>query len=176
MQIVLIRHTSVDVPAGMCYGQSDVPLRDSFPLEASLVKACLRPYEPFDAAFTSPLSRCSRLASYCGYADARRDDRLLEIDLGQWEGQNFAEIVDPRFEQWTADPYHVAATRGESFEDQLLRVSSFLEELSRTDFQRVAVFCHGGVMTCAQIYAGLFPVDEASKHLTPYGGIVQIEL
>ena len=27
MNIYLIRHTSVDVPKGLCYGQSDVPLR-----------------------------------------------------------------------------------------------------------------------------------------------------
>ena len=28
MEIYLIRHTSVDVPAGYAYGQTDVPLKD----------------------------------------------------------------------------------------------------------------------------------------------------
>lgn len=27
MEVILIRHTSVDVPPGMCYGQTDVPLK-----------------------------------------------------------------------------------------------------------------------------------------------------
>ena len=35
MEVILIRHTSVDVPKGVCYGQTDVPLRDSFEEEAS---------------------------------------------------------------------------------------------------------------------------------------------
>ncbi|MBR4088169.1 MAG: alpha-ribazole phosphatase, partial [Bacteroidales bacterium] len=27
MDVYLVRHTSVDVPGGVCYGQSDVPLK-----------------------------------------------------------------------------------------------------------------------------------------------------
>ena len=36
MEIILIRHTSVDVPQGVCYGQTDVPLRDTFEQEAAI--------------------------------------------------------------------------------------------------------------------------------------------
>lgn len=39
MNIYLIRHTSVDVPKGLCYGQSDVPLRPTFEAEAAVTKA-----------------------------------------------------------------------------------------------------------------------------------------
>ncbi len=39
MNIYLIRHTSVDVPKGLCYGQSDdVPLRPTFEIEAAVTK------------------------------------------------------------------------------------------------------------------------------------------
>ena len=42
MNIYLIRHTSVDVPKGLCYGQSDVPLRPTFEAEvAYLCRAVL---------------------------------------------------------------------------------------------------------------------------------------
>lgn len=45
MEIYLVRHTSVDVPAGYAYGQTDVPLRPSFEDEAEAVKKDLiRPY------------------------------------------------------------------------------------------------------------------------------------
>ena len=33
MEVIFIRHTSVDVPPGVCYGQTDVPLRHSFEQE-----------------------------------------------------------------------------------------------------------------------------------------------
>ena len=37
MNVYLIRHTSVAVPQGTCYGQSDVPVKDSFEEEATAV-------------------------------------------------------------------------------------------------------------------------------------------
>lgn len=33
MKLYLVRHTRVDVPSGICYGQTDVPLADSFETE-----------------------------------------------------------------------------------------------------------------------------------------------
>lgn len=42
MEVWLVRHTSVDVPAGTCYGRSDVPLRDSFEVEAAAVRENLK--------------------------------------------------------------------------------------------------------------------------------------
>ena len=69
MEITLIRHTSVDVPPGVCYGQTDLPLKDSFEQEAAItlsrLKASLPEEEYFDHAFTSPLTRCVHLADYC---------------------------------------------------------------------------------------------------------------
>ena len=35
MVVYLIRHTSVDVPQGVCYGQTDVPLNPTFEEEAA---------------------------------------------------------------------------------------------------------------------------------------------
>ena len=43
MEIYLIRHTSVSVEAGICYGQSDVPVAESFAAEAAQVRAKLPP-------------------------------------------------------------------------------------------------------------------------------------
>jgi broad specificity phosphatase PhoE len=93
MDIYLIRHTSVDVPEGTCYGQTDVPTRDTFEEEASLTKAKLAGMT-FDKVFTSPLTRARKLAAYCGYPDAVADERLMEMDMGDWEMQKFDEIKD----------------------------------------------------------------------------------
>ena len=38
MNIYIVRHTSVDVKPGTCYGQTDVALRPSFTDEAEKVK------------------------------------------------------------------------------------------------------------------------------------------
>ena len=82
MELILVRHTSVDVPTGICYGQSDVPVRASFPQEADRVREALEQEKhkaPFEVVYTSPLSRCTRLAEWCGYGEAIRDARLMEM-------------------------------------------------------------------------------------------------
>ena len=69
MRIYFVRHTCVDVPQGITYGQTDVPLNSTFETEAEQVKEQLTGLV-FDAVWTSPLSRCVRWATYCGYPDA----------------------------------------------------------------------------------------------------------
>ena len=176
MEVILIRHTSVDVPAGTCYGQTDVPLKATFPEEAAATLECLAGYGATDCAYTSPLSRCTRLAEFCGYGDAERDPRLMEIDFGEWEMQRFEEITDPRIQEWYADYLNVTATGGESFMMLHKRVCSFLDDLRKQTWNRVVIFAHGGVLLSAQVYAGLFQPEEAFSHQTPYGGMVSIRL
>ncbi len=176
MEVILIRHTSVDVPPGICYGQTDVPLKPSFAQEAAVTAENLKVYLPFDHVYTSPLTRCVRLATYCGYPDAERDKRLMELNFGSWEMKSFDNNDDPRLKEWYADYLNVAATGGESFAMQYQRVSQFLDELKTKSYKRVAIFAHGGVLICAQIYAGVITAEEAFSALTPYGGIIKIDL
>lgn len=175
MEVILIRHTSVDVPPGICYGQTDVPLKPSFEQEAAVTAENLKVYLPFDHVYTSPLTRCVRLATYCGYPDAERDKRLMELNFGSWEMKSFDNNDDPRLKEWYADYLNVAATGGESFAMQYQRVGQFLDELKTKSYKRVAIFAHGGVLICAQIYAGVITAEEAFSALTPYGGIIKID-
>ncbi len=175
MKVTFIRHTAVDVPRGTCYGQSDVPLRDTFEEEAKIVRERLKG-RSFDKVYTSPLSRCVRLAEYCGYADAERDRRIMELNFGDWEMQLFDEIKDPNLQAWYDDYLHVRATNGESIHDQLKRVSDFLDELRCKPYGNVAVFAHGGVLICAELYSGRIKEEEAFDALLPYGSELTVEL
>ena len=176
MKIILVRHTSVDVPQGTCYGQTDVPVKATFPEEAALVKTNLQAHCPFDQVYCSPLTRAVKLATFCGYPDAVRDDRLLEMNMGRWEMKLYDEIKDPLIEEWYNDYLHVPTPDGESFEMQYRRVAQFLEELRQQPYKRVAIFAHGGVLICAQIYAKAVSFENAFSALVPYGGMVQIEI
>lgn len=172
----MIRHTSVDVPKGMCYGWSDVPVAATFEEEAAVTKAALAECGTFDRVFSSPLTRARLLAAFCGYPRPEVDERLKEMNMGDWEMRCFDEIDDTRLQEWYDDYMHVATTNGESFPMLYARVSSFLDELRRLPYERVAVFAHGGVLMCAGIYAGLFPADECFDHLAGYGEIQRILL
>lgn len=173
MEITCIRHTSVDVPPGYCYGQTDVALKASFEEEATQVAAQLAG-EKFDRVYTSPLSRCTRLAARCGYAGAVREPRLQEMNFGRWEMTPFSDLTGQEAAHWFHNWLHTATPEGESFLDLYARVSAFLEELRRSDIEKAAVFTHGGVITCARIYAGHYPAEKAFEHIPGYGEIVKL--
>ena len=179
MEIFLIRHTSVDVPQGVCYGQTDVPMKSSFELEAEVVKQGLKGHS-FDTIYTSPLSRCVKLATFCGYSNAQHDDRLKEMHMGDWEMQVFDEIKDPQLQEWYDDFLHVPTLNGESYQDLFTRVSSFLQEIKSSEetseHKKIAIFAHGGVLLCAQIYAGIITMDSSLQRLPSYGEIVNISI
>ncbi len=177
MEVVLVRHTSVKVPKGTCYGWTDVPLADSFPEEAARTKKQLEGIA-FDKVYSSPLSRAHRLATFCGFPDAILDDRLKEMNMGDWEMRTYEDIEenDPHIRQWYDDYMHEPATNGESFPDLYRRVTAFLDELRTMPCQKVAVFAHGGVLISAGLYAGLYPANDPFRFITPYGGILRITL
>lgn len=196
MEVYLVRHTSVDVPRSICYGQSDVPVRDTFPQEAAAVKARLqhlleKGFLPdsssmeashaehplhFDAVYTSPLSRCTRLAEFCGYGDAPREPRIKEMNLGDWEMQDYNSIKDPHLQVWFNDWVNVRTQGGESFTDQLQRVGEFLQELKDAGKENVLLFCHGGVLACAKVLGGKIGVREAFSTLDDYGSVIKVTI
>ena len=182
MKVTLIRHTRVAVPKGTCYGFTDVPVADTFEMEAASTRERLQTIistvGPIEVAYSSPLTRARCLAAYCGYVDAILDTRLKEMNMGQWEMRLYDEIaaVDPHILDWYQDYMHLRTTGGESFPDLYRRVASFFDELRQKRYKHVAIFAHGGVLACAGIYGGLFPAQEAFNHMTDYGGIEQITI
>src|SRR5437879_4716773 len=84
MEIYLIRHTAPAVQHGVCYGQSDIDVADSFEEEAKLVAVYLPSYVQY--IITSPLKRCKKLADFlCPSHNIQVSDDLKEIHFGTWE-------------------------------------------------------------------------------------------
>lgn len=180
MRIVFVRHTAVNVESGVCYGRYDVGVKDTFPEEADRVKTALseitaRSGKGFDAVYRSPLSRCALLAEACGYGEAIPDNRLLEMNFGEWEMKRYEEIRDPRLQEWYDDWVNVAPTGGESFLDQYRRVEAFIAEIKESGKENVLVFAHAGVMMNAMLVAGMASVENIFDRQPPYGGLLEIE-
>ena len=176
MEIILVRHTSVAVDKGTCYGWTDVELANTFEEEANKTRNALQAHGTFDAAFCSPLSRATRLAAFCGYENATTDARLREMHMGDWEMKRFDEIEDKNLQRWYDDFMNARTTNGEGFPDLYARVADFLDELKTQNHKRVVVFAHGGVLICAGIYAHIFKRENAFENLTPFGGLIKIEI
>lgn len=175
MKLTLIRHTSVAVAKGVCYGQSDVPVADSFETEADEVCGRLNGRK-FDAVYSSPLSRCVKLARRCGYVNPRLDRRLMEMNFGEWEMKRYDEITDPRIELWYADFLNVRPTGGESSMEQRERFLDFISDLRASGYGSVAIFTHGGIMIHALATLCGLTDEEAFARQPGYGEIIEIEL
>ena len=176
MDLILIRHTAPDVQKGTCYGWSDVDVAPTFITEAECTLQKLREYFPIDKAFTSPLQRAAKLAAFCGFPNAEKEERLKEMNMGEWEMQLYDNIKDPALQHWYEDYMNLPATGGESFPMLYSRVESFLNELKNKAYNKVAIFAHAGPIVAAAIYSGLCTKENAFGIAPVFGGILKITI
>jgi alpha-ribazole phosphatase len=128
MEIYLIRHTQTATDPGMCYGQSDIALANSFPDEMANLHDKLPEFDDDCKVFSSPLTRCLQLAET--FSDTVTTDvRLQELNFGDWEGKRFDDIDADVLRHWTDNFVTAAPPKGENFEDLYQRAGSFWQDL-----------------------------------------------
>ncbi len=157
MKLYLVRHTRVDVPSGICYGQTDVPLAESFEAESASVRSKLSGIA-FEAVFCSPLSRCVKLGTLLNYP-LQLDDRLKELNFGEWENQPWDTVFESETgKKWFADYLNEACPAGESYRDMLCRIRGFIGDLPDTG-GNILVITHAGVIRAFRILLEGHPED-----------------
>jgi alpha-ribazole phosphatase len=144
MEIYLIRHTTPAVDKGVCYGQSDLDVTESFAAEA----AAIRPHLPegIRQVHSSPLQRCSKLAQHLfpQHGHLYHND-LKEIHCGEWELQRWDDIPKEAIAPWMDDFVNVAIPGGESYVTVFERVVAKFEQIAQGPVP-AAVVAHGGVI------------------------------
>lgn len=153
--LYLIRHGETDWNARRrLQGRQDIPLNDTGRAQAAASGLCLRwlVAQPQALDFVaSPLQRTRETMRIVRQRigleadDYRTDERLMEIDFGDWEGSSWTDIAarEPeRFAARQADPLGFAPTGGESYRKVFERVAGFLETVQRD----TVVVAHAGVL------------------------------
>jgi len=143
MDIYLIRHTSIQIDNGICYGQSDLPLSDSFESEFNALKEHIP--GQFDIVYSSPSKRCRQLAKRLKAKQYSEDERLMELKFGDWEMKRWDDIKGQIQKRWMDDFVNICPPNGESFLDLKVRVDHFFKELYDSPFDSLAVVSHAGV-------------------------------
>jgi alpha-ribazole phosphatase len=159
MEIFLIRHTTPDIQKGTCYGQADLDVVSSFGEEAS----CIRQHLPADIemVYSSPLKRCRQLAEnlFPGHA-IQFEDRLKEINCGEWELRLWDTIEQEALKAWMSDFVNVVIPGGESYTDLFRRTTAFFNELPR-HYKRIAIVSHGGVLRSLLSYTSEVALQQS---------------
>jgi alpha-ribazole phosphatase len=178
VNLYLIRHTKVNFPKALCYGQTDVDVTDSFEEEALGVKSQIQGVH-FDEVWSSTLQRCAKLADYLfSNQSIQYDARLKELNFGDWEGKAWADIYDDSYgEQWMNDYVNLRCLNGESFLDQINRVAAFFDE-KRGAFKgkNIAIVAHGGTIRSFYCHLKNMKPEDAFKTAFDYGSINKLTL
>jgi alpha-ribazole phosphatase len=170
--IYLIRHTTPAVAKGICYGQTDLAVTESFLEEAELIKQVLP--HPIAQVYSSPLQRCSRLAEWLfpGGCLALMPE-LMELHCGSWEMQPWDDLPKDEIDPWMADFVNIRVPGGESYLDLHQRVSRCFTAIAAAEAEGPkAIVAHGGVLR--SVLAGITgtPLIDSFKVFSLYYGCV----
>lgn len=173
LEIYLIRHTTPDIPKGICYGQSDIPLATSFAEEAEKVLGQL-PAE-IDAVHSSPLSRCVELASTITDQAVELVPELQEMNFGEWELKPWSDIPKDALDPWMKDFVNHQIPNGESMQLLARRVNRWYDELLATNSERVVIVTHAGPIRVLLSTINQTPLEEAfDRYPVDYGQVTLV--
>ncbi len=183
MNIYIVRHTSVGVEKGVCYGISDVPLSERFLDELSVIQGKLSNVS-FDKVYSSPLSRCVKLTEkLCNKTDLtqidiKTDKRITEMDFGHWEMMNWDDIDRDQMDKWGQDFVNVRCPNGESYLDLYNRALDFYSEItnSNLNYDNILVVTHSGVIRSILSHLRGIDLDKSFEFNIEYGEVVKINV
>jgi len=143
MEIYLVRHTSPDIEKGICYGQSDLDLATTYPEEFNTVKSKISDFKDCKV-ISSPLKRCALLAKQFS-KHVTFDNRLKELNFGDWELKPWNDIPEQDMTPWMTDFVNVTTPNGESYIELASRVQSCFNDILVSETQQnIIIVSHAG--------------------------------
>lgn len=176
MEIYLVRHTETVCEKGICYGQSDVGLAEPF----ELIFENIIPQLPSEAIiFSSPLQRCVILAKYIQNKiktiSYQEDERLMEINFGDWEMKNWNDIPPEQLNPWMEDFVNIRTHNGESFVELHKRTGTFLsEQISKKPKKPIVIVAHAGIIRSFLCHHTSLPLKDAFQNKADFGQVLKI--
>lgn len=154
MRICLIRHgRTAWNEAGRIQGRADPPLAAA---GRAQVRSWQLPAEFREAVcLTSPLRRTAETAALLGHPAAGRDDRLIEMDWGAFEGCTLADLraeLGPEMQALEDAGVDFRPPGGESPREVAARLAVCLRDLARSGRDHLVV-THKGVLRASIVLA-----------------------
>ncbi len=175
MRLYLIRHPQPLVAAGICYGRTDVAV--SCAESARVAAALTSQLPPGVPVMTSPARRCTGLADRLAGGPASCDERLLEMDFGEWEMRAWDDIARLEIDAWADDLIGYRPGGGETVLEVARRVRAFYDAMS----QDAIVVCHAGsirlLLACQQGLGleGMALEAARAPHRIAYGAVTILD-
>lgn len=159
MKLLVLRHPPVDAPDGTCYGSSDLCLAPGWECWVENVRDLLRGIRGQISVASSPLARC-RVPAQGVSKEFIVDERLREMDFGEWEGKPWHQIPRNEIDRWQADLVNTAPPGGESLAVLSARAESFVENARSANVEALVAVTHAGPIRCMLALALAMPLHH----------------
>lgn len=169
----LARHPAVQVPRGVCYGQSDVALTTGWEVFASQLADCIRK-AGIRMLVASPLMRCRMPAEWVAahtQCELLLEPRLKEISFGDWEMRPWDDVPPSALDEWALDLLGFSSPQGESGQELISRVTAVWSEFNAGP--SCAVLSHGGPLRILDALVSGKNIDLAVEAV-PLGSIKMV--
>ena len=175
MELYLIRHTTPDIDRSICYGQTDLALKNTFEEEAQVILDQLPNW--FDRIYSSPLIRCHTLANAIPSKEVIVEPRLRELSFGEWEMQPWKELPQPEFDQWRQNFVHQGPPKGESMQDLQTRVMSWWNNITDDLKSPIGIVAHFAVIRVFMAAIQNTSLEDVfNQERMEYGAVFRLEL
>jgi alpha-ribazole phosphatase len=172
VEIYLIRHIEPSFEKGICYGQLDVPIPNNYKEQHKGIMAKLP--KVYDAVFSSPLIRCKLLAEQIS-TNVIFDDRLKEVNFGNWEGKKWDDINQIELNNWMENYIEIAPPNGESLTQLINRFSDFSTDLKKQNITTVLIVTHAGIIRSAMNLFNNISIDKIMMEKVEFGQIYKYD-
>lgn len=170
LSVYLLRHgeTSMNADGNRYCGRTDIGLTEKGEAQARQVRDQLKGLA-IDQVYSSPLQRAYLTASIAsGNREVMKDERLIEVDFGIWEGKTREEFIaeEPAiWHAWCADPEHApAGGNGETAGIVVKRVDDFFKEaFEKHKNGNIMVVGHNGINRLYLAYKLGMPLKDYRK-------------
>ena len=180
MKLFFLRHTSLNVEIDVFYGQTDLDVSDRFEEEVKLIQKKIKNFN-IDTnsikVYTSPLRRCIKLTNKLT-ENYIIDQRIKEMNLGDWEMKKMSSISNKEKLDWENNLLSFKIPNGESNNEFLKRLKSFLEDIFKLN-EDALIVCHAGSINGMLSLLTKEPFDKMVKNyweLIKHGSLSLIEL
>lgn len=169
MEIYCLRHGPVKVNHNICYGWTDVE-----PEVLSDEETSIFDIDSFDHVELSPLKRCLYLAQRVGLSKGHVDERIMELNFGDWELMDWDAVFDDQGDVWMNDYVNQRCPQGESYQDLYERVASWFNELIKKEYKKVLVVTHSGVIRALISHVGNVSLRDTFDYDVDYLSVSKI--
>ncbi len=104
------------------------------------------------------------------------DNRLQEVDFGDWENQRFDDIDAHLLKSWAENFVTIPPPNGESFANLCRRAGSFWDDLlAKRQAEQVLIITHAGVIRALFAHVLQLPPANAFQFRVDVGSVHKLQ-